>query len=57
MNTMIRESDIRQLTVDELDAVSGGCYTTCGHGGTTTSKGWVADTVAAVQTIVYGHPV
>ena len=51
----------RELNDAELDAVSGACYVTCGDGagragGPTTSKGWVADLVAAIQTIVYGAP-
>ena len=48
----------RDLNDEELDAVSGGCYVTCGDGkgrtGGTTSKGWVADLVATIRTIVYG---
>jgi bacteriocin-like protein len=64
--TMRRSNEIRELNNDEqlndeeLDAVSGGCYVTCGDGkgrtGGGTSKGWVADLVATIQTIVYGHP-
>jgi hypothetical protein len=49
---------IRELNDEELDAVSGACGNGCRGGPypSTPSKGWVADTVAAIQTIVYGKP-
>jgi hypothetical protein len=55
------KTERRELNDEELDAVSGACYVTCGDaggrtGGGTSSKGWVADLVATIQTIVYGQP-
>jgi natural product precursor len=62
--TMRRLNEIRelnnneQLNDEELDAVFGGCYETCGdakgHSGGG-YKGWVAELVGTIQAIVYGH--
>jgi hypothetical protein len=47
----------RGLNDEELDAVSGGCYVTCGDGKGRTGggyKGWVAELVGTIRAIVYG---